>query len=607
MPNAFSFTNPPFDRLTEDQRAAFANALDIVFFKTGETVIAPGSQPDHFFIVIKGAIEERDGNEVVAIRGPDDSFDSRSLVHGPHDSAFVVGEEALCYTVPRDVVLDLIRSNPAFGAFFYLEISLKLDSLAKQSEVQQVNALMTARVADAFIHPPIMIDGAESIEAAGHRMRAENTNALLVRDVGAEGERIGIVTGMNLSKGVVLRRLPLETPIKTISHFDLVTIRPTDFMFSALLLMTRHDKRRLVVTDDDGFVGILDEIDVLGFLSSNSHVVAARIDKAASLEDLRPAAQEIERTIETLHHQGVRIRVINELSSELNRKLFARVYSFVTPAALADGACLMVMGSEGRAEQALRTDQDNGLILREEISDADLAPIRERFTASLLDLGYPSCPGEVMVSNPSWSKTLDAFRDDLRRWVRTPDNEAPMNVAIFYDASAVAGDISLLREAKRTLFDLVRGNSAFHAHFAKAIDSFVTPLGMFHNLVVGHGERRDALDLKKGGIFPIVHGVRSLALEKELEETNTAQRIHRLGDYRIFEPGFAHELTEAYNFLLELQLKTKLALYRKGLPPGTLIRPGDLSTLERDLLRDALFVVKRFRELVRHHFRLSVF
>ncbi len=608
MPKEFRFYNPPFDRLTAEERATFTAALDIVFLKAGETVIPPGAQPDQFYVVIKGLVQERDGREVVAIRGPEDSFDSHSLVHGPHGHAFVVEEEALCYAVPRPIVLDLIRANPGFGAFFYLEISRKLDALALQAEQRQLNALMTARVSDALLHPPSIIDGDATIEQAGHRMRDLNTNTMLVRKVGDEADgAIGIVTGMNLSKAVILNRRPLDTLVQEASHFDLVTVRPNDFIFSALLLMTRHDKRRLVVQDGDTFLGILDEIDVLGFLSSNSHVVADRIERAANLDDLHAAAAEINRIVETMHHQGVKVRLINELVAELSRKLFARLYAFVAPESLAGQACLIAMGSQGRAEQSLRTDQDNGVILRQPVDPEDLQVLRDRFAGTLLEFGYPPCPGKISIDNPLWSKPLAAYRDDFRNWVRTPDKDAPMNVAIFYDAVAVAGEADLVHEAKHALFDLARGNSAFHAHFARAIDSFVTPLGLFHNLVVGKGERRDALDLKKGGIFPIVHGVRSLALEKELEETNTTERILRLGDLNLFERSFANDLIEAYHFMLELQLKSKLAGRHKGLPPDTLVRPDDLTTLERDLLRDALYVVKLFRELVRHHFRLNVF
>ena len=140
-------------------------------------------------------------------------------------------------------------------------------------------------------------------------------------------------------------------------------------------------------------------------------------------------------------------------------------------------------------------------------------------------------PGEVMVRNPVWSKTLDEFRDDFSGWLAQADEAGVMNIAIFYDAEAAAGDAELLRAAKQDLINLMHGERVHLARFARAIEAFPTPIGFFNNLVTSKAEG-DALDLKKGGIFPIVHGVRALALEKGLHETGTAARIARLAETR---------------------------------------------------------------------------
>ena len=133
-----------------------------------------------------------------------------------------------------------------------------------------------------------------------------------------------------------------------------------------------------------------------------------------------------------------------------------------------------------------------------------------------------------------------------------------MNIAIFYDAEAAAGDADLLRAAKQDLIDLMRGERVHLARFARAIDAFPTPIGFFNNLVTSKAEG-DALDLKKGGIFPIVHGVRALALEKGLHETSTTARIARLAEIGAFDPQFARELTEALHYLMTLRLDAQIA------------------------------------------------
>ena len=209
-----------------------------------------------------------------------------------------------------------------------------------------------------------------------------------------------------------------------------------------------------------------------------------------------------------------------------------------------------------------------------------------------------------MVSNPVWSKPLSDYLADFRNWMAIPDSTSHLNVAIFYDARAVAGDAQLLTKAKTTLIEMVRGEQAFLAHFARAIDAFAIPIGLFKSLITSEGNG-DALDLKKGGIFPVVHGVRSLALEHGLMETATDKRIVCLRDIGVLHADFARELSQAFQFMLMLRLDGQLAA--SAGTSGTLVRPSSLSSMERDLLRDAFQVVKQFRELIRRHFNLGVF
>ena len=601
MPNVFDATNPPFDRLTSQEVETLRAALDIAYFRPGETIIAQNVPASALFVVIKGTVEERDGSDLLALLGPKDSFDSRALVHGKSGHAFVAREETLCYTCPKGVTLGLIQSNPRFASFFYREISHKLDELARDEEERRYGSLMRARVSELFLHPPAFIDASDTIEAAGHLMREIDSNALFVRD----GERIGIITGMNLSKAVVLRRQPIETPVREFAHFDVVTLRPDDFVSAALVLMTKRNKRRVAVHDGERYVGILEDIDLLGFLAGSAQVVAGRIDRASSKDDLAIAARETAAQVRTLRRQGVKVEVIGEVVSDLNGRLFSRLFEMVAPDEIRASGCLVVMGSEGRGEQTVRrTDQDNGLILAGPVDKATLDAFRIDFSGALADFGFPPCPGNVMVRNPVWSKPLSDYLADFRRWVALPDEAAHMNVAIFYDARAVAGDARLLAEAKAALIDLIRGEQVYLAHFALAVDAFATPIGLFNNLVTSEG-KGDALDLKKGGIFPIVHGIRSLAIEHGLLETATDKRIARLSDIGVLQADFARELSQTFRFLLMLRLDGQLAA--SAGTSGTLVRPSSLSSMERDLLRDAFQVVKQFRGIIRHHFNLGMF
>ena len=286
MPNAFDSQNPPFDRLTPQELEALRRALDIGYYRPGETIIAQGVPAEALYVVIKGAVEERAADELIALLGPNDSFDSHALVQGQSGHAFVAREETLCYLLPRVVALDLIQANPRFAAFFYLELSRKLDAMAREEEDSRVGTLMRARISDVTLSPAFFIDADDTIETAGHRMSEVDTNALFVRD----GDRVGIITGMNLSKAVVLKRMPIQAPVRPITHFDVISLSPDDFIYSALILMTKTNKRRVAVHDGTTYVGILEDIQLLGFLAGNAQLVAGRIDRATGLPELTIAS-----------------------------------------------------------------------------------------------------------------------------------------------------------------------------------------------------------------------------------------------------------------------------------------------------------------------------
>jgi CBS domain-containing protein len=596
----FDASFSPFDRLNPDELEALQSVCDVGYYPPGATILTAGEPCTLLYVVIKGHVEEREGEDAFSLLGPRDVFDSRAIMQGTSTRSFVTTEETLVYQIERAMVRKVIAQNERFGAFFYLDVSKKIREMAHDEEESRFGSLMRARVSDLFLHPADFIDATESIEAAGRKMREIDSNALFVRD----GDRVGVVTGMNLSKAAVLKRMPITDPVGPISHFNVVTISPEDFVSTALILMTKHNKRRLAVKQGDEFVGVLEDIDVLSFIAGNSQVVAGRIDRASSPGDLCVAANAIEGQVRRLRRQGVKAEMIAEIVSDLNRRLFARTFEFTAAPELREKSCLIVMGSEGRGEQTMRTDQDNGLLLDGSVDQGQLQSFREEFFEALASYGFPPCPGAVMVINPFWSRPVSDFIADFRQWVSMPTQESHMNVAIFYDAVAVAGRSELLDEAKRALIEMVSGERAYLGHFAKSIDAFPTPIGFFRNLIARDGAEQDSLDLKKGGIFPIVHGVRAIGLEHGLMETSTVERLAKIGEMNILKPEFARELTQAFQYLTALRLDAQLSAEAGK---GALMRPSELSTMDRDLLRDAFAVVKQFREIIRRHFNLQMF
>ncbi|TCZ63573.1 DUF294 nucleotidyltransferase-like domain-containing protein [Roseicella aquatilis] len=606
MPSAFDASNPPFDRLTQQEIGELRAALDIGYLRPGEAVLLPGQKAEHLHVIIKGLVEVRDADGTLnAVLGPKDSFDSRALVHGAAGEDFIAAEETLCYLIPRALVLGLISRNPAFAAFFYSEVSAKLDAFARASRTEGMESVLRARVGEASRGPALVIEGSASIATAAERMQEASINAAYVRDAG----RIGVVTGMNLAKAVLLRQLPRETPVREVCHFDVIAVDAEDFIFEALLLMTRHDKRRVAVRAGGEFTGFLEDIHILGLVAGNSQLIPGRIDRARSVADLAGPAQDIQRQVERLHRQGVKVEQIAEITSDLNRRLFVRLFDLLAPPGIREHGCLLIMGSEGRGEQTVRTDQDNGLLLDGPVPEAELEAFRRDFSGALAGFGFPSCPGHVMVSNPLWSQPLEGLLRQLRLWVMERTPEAALNLAIFFDAVGVTGRTGLLAEARQALAQMMRGERALIARFASLVESFETPaLGVLSTLMERVGVGSDAIDIKKAGIFPIVHGMRAMAMDRGIMETSTAGRIEALVEAGNFTAPFGRELLSALRVFMEYRLRAQLEAVRRGtLEHEALVTPAGLSAADRDILRDALRIVRQFRELLRNRYALAAF
>ncbi|MEZ5891304.1 MAG: DUF294 nucleotidyltransferase-like domain-containing protein [Xanthobacteraceae bacterium] len=605
MPQAFDAQNPPFDRLTHDQISQLRAALDIGYFRPGDTIIEQGQRSENLHIVLKGSVEERDGEKIEAVLGPKDTFDSRSLVHGPAGSSFVSADETLCYLVPKAVVLELIAKNTGFAAFFYSEISRKLRSYAVGRESSGVDSTLRARVRDVRYHPAVFVDGSTTIKQAGRLMRDNNNNTLLIR----EGDVVGIITGTDLAKRIVLEGHTLSTKIKDVCHFDVASINIDDFIFDAVIAMTHHNKRRLAIESNGQFVGVLEDIDILGLVAGNPQLIPGQIERAHTIDDLIPTAGDIQSQVERLHKQGARVEVIAEITSDLNRRLFAKVFNLVASPAIREAGCLIVMGSEGRGEQTVRTDQDNGLLLSHPVPEDELKAFRDGFTGALEKFGFPPCPGNVMVRNPQWSQPIDSFLRQLKSWIIAPTDESPMNLGIFFDAVPVIGPNELLDRAKTAMIELMHGESAYLSRFARAIDQFEgASAGVFTSIMASVGVGSDEIDVKKTGTFPIVHGIRTFAIDVGLKEVPTVQRIEALAANGTLGAELSRDLVGALSYFMEIRLRSQLRAMKTGKRElEAIVRLSELTTRDRDLLRDALRVVKRFREVVRSRYHLSVF
>ena len=597
-------TQLPFTMLDEAGRDHVRGSLDMAYYERGETILEMGQAGESVFLIHKGEVAEVDPTLPSSVSRighytAGDLFGAISILNGKSRYRFTAEQECLCYLLPKALFQQLCQDYPDFGDFFRQTLAHKTRLMTEKRAEGGVTmaGFMLAQVQECMREPVIMPAGAD-ITAAVKQLNDCHADSVLVM----EGDKPGMVTKTDLLNALVMNGLLQSSPVVDIAHFSLVTVAPTQYLFEALVLMTRHKVSRVVVTERDVVKGVVELTDVLSYFSSRSYVVSLQVEQANDLETLATASQRTPELVNALMAQGVKLRFAMDLLAALNGRIISKAWQFTVDEHFHGQSCLMVMGSEGRGEQILKTDQDNGLILDDALEWPHNRDDMQRLTETLVKLGYPPCPGNIMVSNPEWVGTVSQWQRRIAQWVEARDGDSLMKLAIMLDAHAVAGNPALLEQVRETLFDLGSRDELLLSYFARTALRFSTPLTLFGSLK----KPQHGIDIKKGGIFPIVHGVRTMALERRILVTSTLARLDALVEDGRLKRRFADDLAEALALFTELRLKQQLdEEASNGRKRSDRVVVQELSSLERDLLREALHIVKDFKQRLSHRYHLE--
>ena len=597
----------PFNNLNTFELDDLVEDLDIVYFKANSIVQAQDSNPEFLYFVLKGLIQEINDDEVLSVYSKGEIFDSVSLIKNHSKNSFVAIEESICYALKKERFMQILSSNQQLENYFFQSISDKLNNNILNEKNKDMANIMIAKVKDAKVHKAVVVDTNKTIYEAAKIIKQEKIPTLLLKD---EDGEMYIVTDSDFRQKVILNRMDYDDLVVKIASKGLIYINEDDFLFNAQLQMAKHGLKRVVVKNDhDDIVGILDQISLSSFFATNTFAVSNQIINAETLDELKEASHSFIKIIKSLNAKGVKIEFISKLINQLNKKLLDKLYKILAPKELIGKSCLVVMGSEGRAEQILRTDQDNALIISDDcsISEEKLREFTHLFTETLVDFGFPRCEGNIMVSNPYWCRKQSDFKELIYEWVNSPSGDNFMNIAIFYDALCVSGDIEIIKELKNYLFKISSNSQSFYTNFARVINSFDVPLGFFDGFVFNSKDEKhkDEIDIKRGGIFIIVQGIRSLSIQNRVLNTNTIKRINSLKELKVLDDESAKELIMAFNILNSLKLKASLEKLDKKEKIDNFVNPNRLTIMEKDLLKESFKIVNKLKKRLENHFKLN--
>jgi CBS domain-containing protein len=600
MSATLDFSHPPLALLSPTQQARFDRACDIAYFPTGQRVLEQGAASRSVYWVIKGHLralrrDER-GEEFLADYGPGDVLGAFAVILGAARFSYEVVEDTLCHAVDASEFQRALADNAAFAAWFQGGLAAKRQVVGQQREDSDLAETMLTRVADAQLAPALQLTASASLREAREAMKQAMVSCVLVAEDAPEP---GILTRTDVLDALALEGAERNAAIRPWVRRPLVAISPREPLFMALVKMTEHHVERVVVRDGEQILGTLGMSEVLSHYSSHSHLIGLQLARAGSVAEIVAAARRVPALLRVLQAQGARMSYLMQLVSALNTRILGALYRLLVPTPLQARACLLVLGSEGRREQIMRSDQDNALLLEDGVDEAALVAPMQALSEALLACGWPPCAGGVMVNNPHWRGSAGQWEQRVAELARSSDPARLIDLAILLDARAVAGRGELFEPLRPRLWQAARNDIVLH-HFAQAAVAFATPLTLFGRLRAE--DRR--LEIKKGGVFPLVHGLRALALKHQVMHRNSFDRAEALVAAGALDAELARDLQQALSVFMRLRLARQLDAEKAGEPIDNWLPLDALRHLDRELLRDALAVVDRFKRQLRLQFHL---
>ncbi|MFT7004906.1 MAG: CBS domain-containing protein [Sulfurimonas sp.] len=588
----------PFKLLGKSTLDNLMKKIDISYYPKETLLISKNLPSIAFYIIIKGSVTESIDDEIHNVYSHGDSFDADALIYGKTDSKFVVDEDLICYEIKKDDFLDLMQ-NKKVQSYFLQDFVTRHQDLKNYDLQSDLSGFLIGKVSDIFLHKACVVEHNESILSSLKKQEQLKAPVIIVKN----NSDYCIVTDSNFRRHVLLGGMSTNEEISKIVTKGLITIDVEDFLFNALLIMTHREIKRIVVMKNNEIFGVLEQLDLLSYFANHSHLVAVQIDKAESIDDLKSLQSELRNLIITLRAKGVKVMYITKLVSTLNIKIYKKVFDMCVDESLQKDCALLVMGSEGRDEQTVKSDQDNALIVRDGIDVELYTQPMMKLNSYLLELGFPKCLGNVMVSNEFWRRNVSGYKDLINDWAHSMSDADVQNLSIFMDAKCVGGDEELLNGLTSYLHHNFHQRDDVLAHIAKAVLNFDTPLSLFSGFVL-EKEHQNKLDLKKGGSFALVHGVRTLCLQYDITQTNTIERIKALNKKGVIDKNFATELIESFDTLSAIRLKAMLEA--KSIEDSNYINPQKLEKIQRDLLKDSFKIINKFKKFMTFHFHLSM-
>ncbi len=513
---------PPFDQMGSKSLGFLASRLQLAYYPRGAAVVTPEEGPVARLRIIKqgrvrGGASGTERGAVDVVLGPGECFPLGALVGG-RATAFTYRAEAdtFCWELAAGDFARLMERSARFRAFCTSRLAMLVDRSHQALRAEAGEAL-----ADGMLRPlrelvsraPVSCLPQTPLAEVLRTMHEQRIGSMVVADAG--GVPRGIFTTLDVLGRVALPQADLRAPIERVMSGGVVALEEEASAVDAALAMVRHGIRHVVVTRDGRLAGVISERDLFGLQRTSLRRIVEQVRAADSVERVAEAAAAVRALAHSLLAQGVAAEQLTQMTSALNDSVTQRVIELALAKHAVPGEwCWLGLGSEGRLEQTLATDQDNALVFA---AAGDLEDARRRCKAFAAEVnlaldacGYPLCRGEIMARK--WCMTPEEWRAQFDGWIRAPQPEALLNATIFFDFRPVAGEARLAGALRERVLRAARDHEAFRRAMAENALRSRPPLGLLGDFATGDSEQfPGTLDLKGHGARPFVDGARIIA------------------------------------------------------------------------------------------------
>lgn len=630
---------PPFTFLESEDLFAVASSVEIQYLPK-DAILFKQDEPatPNFFILKEGQIHLTENtNSGKIIREYCDEGDVFGVLALLGKRPYVLNaqavENSLIYSIPVEIFEKILEKNSRVALYFAAgfaagQVVVRQD-LSKGIQAREAfktrstdhSLLIFSDQSEVTISKNVVSCTANiSIQEAALLMSSKSVGSIVVLD--NQKHPIGIVTDKDLRNKVVAQNLSVSNPVDTIMSSPVITKSISSPFSELYLTMIKNRLHHLILTEDGTaqtpVTGIISDHDILLSMGNSPAILINAILNTLDTDELRVIRDRAEQMLEYYLENEVAMDFIVSVITEINDSIIVQAVKLSELKLLPEHPKMkginfnfIVLGSEGREEQLLRTDQDNALIYDNVSKDLEkeAAEYFQKLGTSIVEVllkcGFSPCPGEIMASNPKWVQPLKNWEAYFERWILTPTQEALLAASIFFDFRVVTGNSSLSDKLSARIYEMIKKKPVFLNFLSRNALMNPTPLGFFRGFVVEKsGEHKNEFDIKARAMRPLADLARLLILSHGIVGVhNTFKRFEHLAKLEPIYEGLFTQAGQAYEILMRMRALEGL----KSNNDGRFIHPESLGKLQRQLLKNTFTPISELQDIARVRFQLEYF